>query len=793
MSSHNIPIAMLPVSVKDKHGFTHTERFSQQFGDKLSNRLLMEFGAVFEDTDGHALAVVNGCEREICEFCLFLTNTPNPNKIHSLNNLNLTIFNDYINHLKRKHPTKHTNGRTTHPWKRKWGALHARLRKSIPKEKFPYITEQARNTTDGHTPYAMGLMLDALRSEIDRIREKLHVAGDGTVSLKWFELAKRGRVFDHDMLKAYVPGKTSMFTREQLDTLEKAFFEPDGRSHDQLAKDFSMTISELYTLKQKWVAKGRENGRPTPKLTYDDVDLKIEDIIATISYYLPNWPVSGWVLLSGTNYRVYRSEAGILHGIYTDEKEAITVANAIGGVVVTTNRMTNHPRNKITNNRLNPAEIIIIYSGQKAGQPGIYNFLGQKLRELLPGGFRSLRDNYFPTTYDWTIILLYWIVLTGWNLEAIRSVNRLDVLRQIKKGGTNDLLSKVHATFTAEIDQRYEENVAELTGEKLRGQPEGRPKLFTHVSDRSEPYGLFRVIEDYYKLTEPFVKYLSCEDVNRLLFGFSRAQQTVFSIFTRHLTFVSSKPSNKFPSFNNNHIHNINTFLERNLIFEDENHTQRIMHTTARQLRVTYFTTLRSLNVPITTLAFLAGHESIDTHLVHYSSGQHGTKILREKSRRLLNVVADKAFSGTLTRYTQTAKKHHPSTIIAFTHRNNPFMLCANPYSPSWPNNEDYLAKRSNGMPSTACDHFEMCLMCNQCQVTEDTLPFLVRWLSDLHEWRRAHGGGNFPYFMHRRYQAIQEVFELCESDEYWRAKLRNAEVIAETDEFDAPPIWRSV
>lgn len=92
---------MLPVSVKDKHGFTHTERFSQQFGDKLSNRLLMEFGAVFEDTDGHALAVVNGCEREICEFCLFLTNTPNPNKIHSLNNLNL-LFSTIISITSRE-------------------------------------------------------------------------------------------------------------------------------------------------------------------------------------------------------------------------------------------------------------------------------------------------------------------------------------------------------------------------------------------------------------------------------------------------------------------------------------------------------------------------------------------------------------------------------------------------------------------------------------------------------------------------------------------------------------------
>lgn len=768
MNSHKIPRAALPVTVQDKHGSPLTEKFSQKFGEKLSNGLLKEFGAIFRDTDGNARAIVDGCDREICEFCSFLVNMPDGNPLASLSQFDLNLFNDYINHLKHKFPTKHTKGKTTHPWERKWGALRARLSSIIAKEKFPYVEKNNSNKTDGHTPFAMGLMLDNLRSEIDRFRGKLIFADDGTVTLKWFDLAKRGRVLTHEQLEAFFPGRTSILTSEQLDALERAIFEPDRRTNDQLAAEFGMTFSGLYALKHRWVAKGRLNGRPKPKFSSDDLDLTIEDIIATIAFYLPDWPATGWLRLSGTNYRVYRSEAGILHGVYQCRKEAVAVAKEIDGVVLTTHR------DSMGRSGLNPAETLFISNRHKN------SILGEKIKKNLPGGISSLMEDYFPTTYDWTIIYLYWLILTGWNPEAIRSINRLDVMRQIKNGGPNELLSKEHATFTVEIEENEEDGMAELTGEKERGQPQSRPKLYTHVSDRTEQYGLFRVLEDYCKLTDPFVKFLSGDDVNRVLFGFSMASQTTFSMLARHANLESGIIQ-----------HKLQEFFKRNSIYEDDDRTQRITNTTARQLRVTYFTTLRSLNVPITTLVFLAGHESVDTHLVHYSSGQHGTRILREKARKLLNVVADKAFSGTLTPYTQPDKKDGSKTVRAFTHRNNPFMLCANPYAPSWPDHEAYLEKRYG--KSAACDHFEMCLLCDQCQVTEDTLPFLVRWLSDLHEWRRAQGGGNFPFFMYRRHQAIREVFELCEADEYWRARLRDAEVLAGTDEFDAPPIWRSI
>lgn len=782
MSIDPLPLSALPVTVHDNTGHPHTEDFSQKFGAVLSNNLLRELGAVFNRTNGYSTAIVYGCKVEFREFCSFLAASPDNKSVRSLSDLTPHLLNDFVDHLKRVSPSRHENGKTTHRWFRRWGSFRSRLAGVIAKGKFPYVAKQHMVPTDGHTPYAMGMLLEALQGEIDRIRNKLHVEDDGTVTLKWFAAAKRGRVLTLDQINSFTPGKTSTLTSEQLDELEKEIFEPGGRPHKQLAQDLGLSVSRLYAVKQAWISQGRINGRPKAKFNEEDIELTIEDIIATFSFYLPDWPMVGGIRASGISYRVYKSKCGVLHNVYKSKNEADSAATAIGGVVVRTNRDGSDYSGQ------NPSERLIAYATTKQNNS---MFIVKKLAKLMPGGPNFLRDEYLPTSYDWTVVFLYWLALTGWNVEAIRSINRLDVLRQIKKNGPNELLSKQHATFSVEIELD-DDDTPTITGEKRRSQPIGKPKLYTHVSDRNEPYGLFRVLESYYKLTEPFVKYLEGDDVNRLLFGFSRAMQVDLSILTRTLYF-SSEMSTTLPAVNAHYIHNIKTFLKNNPVYEDEDHVVRVTNTSPRQLRTTYFTTLRNLNVPITMLAFLAGHNSLDTHLVHYSSGKHGTKILRERSRKLLTGVAEKAFAGQLVPYTQANQRRRQSTIQVFTHRSHPFMFCRDPYAPTWPKFDEYLEKGSGGATKKACDHFEMCLLCDKCQVTEDTLPYLVRWLSDLHEWRRTQGGGNFPYFMYQRYQAIREVFDLCEADNFWAVKLRNAETIAESDEFDAPPIWRGI
>lgn len=783
VSIKTLPLSSLPVTVRDSSGHSHTEDFSRKFGDVLSSMLMRELGATFKDTDGYSLSVVHGCKVEFLEFCSFLASS-DKRTIRSLSELTPPLLNDFVEHLKRVSPSKQENGKTTHRWFRRWGTFRSRLAGIIAKEKFPYVQNQQTNATDGHTPYAMGMLIEALQAEIDRIRNKLHVENDGTVNLKWFAAAKRGRVLRLDQIDACTPGKTSALTNDQLDELEKAIFEPDGRSHKQLAKDIGMSGSWLYAVKRDWITKGRLNGRPKAKFNEDDIDLTIDDIIATFSFYLPDWPMVGGMRTVGISYRVYKSKCGVLHNVYKSKEEAESAAKEIGGEFAAVSR-----DGRIDYSVLNPAERIMVYS---AMSKDAHTFIVKKLAELMPGGTNFLRDEYLPTSYDWTVVFLYWLTLTGWNVEAIRSINRLDVLRQIKNGGPNELLSKQHATFSVEIEQE-DDDAPTITGEKRRSQPKGRPKLYTHVSDRGEQYGLFRVLQDYCMLTEPFVKYLDGDDVNRILFGFSMASQVSLSILTRSINVRSTKRKTSFPSKNLSYLHNIDVFLKKNKIYEDVDHVIRVMNTTPMQLRVTYFTTLRSMNVPITLLVFLAGHNSEDTHLIHYSSGKHGTKILKERSRKQLNVIADKAFTGSLTPYTQAKKQRSNSTIQIFTHRSHPFMFCTDPYAPTWPDFDEYLKAGADGVTKKACDYFEMCLLCDKCQVTEDTLPYLVRWLGDLHEWRRTKGGGNFPYFMYRRFQAIREVFDLCEADDLWAAKLRKAETIAESDEFDAPPIWRGI
>lgn len=837
MFNGEIPLPRLPAVATASNGRTFTETFSSRYKGKLRDNFLREIAAAFMTADDLVFTSLQASNRELNFFCQFLVDGGYGEDLLSLKDLTTEVLHKYLEYLKQKRPPKHhSDGKTTHPWHGKWKNFRARMMPLLCQEKFPWCDNPDPNVVDGHTPYAMGMMLDALRAEIDHIRAKLEMGPNGSMICRWRAAADRGQVLDLAWFDRMIPGSTSRFTEQQLNELETLIFEPQaGRktdtelarkynvqrvairswrkqlekgeidkhsplaklaqedlemvkaellapkapSYKDIANRFKMTVPAFATLKSRWVKAGRKSGRPKPKFSEDDIDLTLDDVISTISHYLPNWPMIGNLGSSNSDrnrlHRVYQAECGILLDTFQTRREAEVRAKELGGIVVSS-------FNPISDKRRNPAEILLAYRQEGQGlKPRTH--LGRKLLGLLPNGFEGLVDEYLPTTYDWTVVLLYWLCLTGWNLEAIRSVSVFDLASQIKGQGSHNILSKAHAIFSVVIaDEEADDIQPIIAGEKNRGQPQGQPKRYTHISDRNEKYGLFRVLKDFYTLTQPFRDYLEGEDINCILFGFGKANSAI-TLLKRDLF-----------ECNGSFRPHITSFLRKNAIYEDEDHIQRIEKTGPMDLRATYITTLQRLGVPIGTMAFLAGHESVDTTLVHYGSGQHSVAIKRARCRKYLNSIARKAFSGKLMRYDQIQKAHGSKEILVFSHLENDIIACEDRYNPTWGGNEEYLPRTNAGKTQKACEYFRKCLLCEQSIVTEDSLPHLVRWRSELREWRGEKGAPAFAKFMQELYEAIEEIFELCEAEgPYWQEKLMEAMERAFEDDFFSPPIGGAI
>lgn len=837
LSDGEIFLPTTPAVATTSDGRKLTETFSTRHRNKLRHNLLREIAAAFMTADGLVFSSLKNADRELNVFCQFLVDIGRGKSLTSLKNLTTEVLYEYLEYLKRNYPPQHqADGKTTHPWYVKWKHFKARMAPLLGIEKFPWCPKPEPNVTDGHTPYAMGMFLDALRAEIDCIRAKLESSPSVAKTSRWQAAAGRGRILDLEWFDRMTPGSSSQFTEQQLDELENLIFEPQsGRktdvelaskynvqsatirtwrkylkrgeidkrsplaklthtdfekvktellapkapSYSDIANTFGITRAALASFKRRWTKAGRKNGRPKPKFSEDDIDLTLDDVIATINHYLPDWPMIGKLGSEDSQskmHRVYQTECGVLLGTFEKKREAEKFAKECGGVVVSGLLPS-------SDNRRNPAEILFAYRRKGMRKQGTPIFLSRKLADLFPNGFDGLVDEYFPTTYDWTVVLLYWLCLTGWNLEAISSVSVFDLISQIKGPGPHDILSREHATFSVEIAEKEADDIQPMiTGEKKRGQAQDNPKYYTHVSDRKEEYGLFRVLEDYYTLTKPFRDYLERDEINCILFGVGGSNSSITQLnrdqFTKNRSFRLQ----------------ISSFLKKNEIYDDEDHIRRIEKTGPMNLRVTYLNTLKSLGVPIGTLAFLAGHKSVDTTLVHYSSGQHSVAIKRGRCRELLNSLAHKAFSGKLVRYEQVRNSRKSKEVQVFSHRENDITICEDRFNPTWEGNEEYLQRTDRGKTRRACDYFEMCLLCKKSIVTEDTLPYLVRWRSDIREWRREYGGAGFPHFMQKQFNAIEEIFELCEAEgPYWQEKLREAEERAFEGDFCAPPIWRGI
>ena len=714
----------LPVSVVSdgsgratENGITRTETFSREYSGALPNMALLELGAIYKNTDYMCIRSIDIANKAISLLCKYMVQ----NKIDSLSAIHSMDLVKIREFLKQE-----TSPLTM--WRNYMSSLRANSTgTALGHLIWPKATTSSRERkTQGHSMYAYKAMGEALRKEINRIREK------------------------------------------------------KGRLAAAIEKGKVLTMADI----------GNE----------DSVALVTrDDFICTILHYLPGWPVVNRLNLKNT-WAVYGGPQGILLGSFASMDGAETLAAEHGAEAIVKPRRVDN---------LNPGEYML-YCLRYPKKFRYY--LSCHLKSLFNDQM-DIIDTYFLTSYDWQCVYLYWVWLTGWNVETMASVAAHDLGFgiDIKKHSTLELVTDEHVeiigkapTCESSIEMRgRRKNTDELggasaviTGLKTRSQPKNKPKRCTHISDKNDQYSLYCVLKDFYELTEPLRSFLVGDEKNCILVGVPQASINVnLSMFGAPLHCI-------YPAYNKN---GLGRFFEKHIIYEDEqeftgsatdeshhtaadgtttpNNFTRLLSTTAMKMRTTWESWLKVCGVPPTLRQIKMNHESEKTTHTSYGAERVSAGMRFRGLRHMLNKIENKIFQGQLEPYGHRDSPRNKDNVVQiYSHRKIDVFICWNPKDPTWPGHEEYVEKGG-------CTEFDECLFCKQCHITPDTLPVLLRWQRDIKQMGKLVGPIGIGYKVSLLRQAIDEVFELCRTGgAEWQIALERAYEIEMDPEFTAPP-----
>lgn len=732
----------LPVSVSgkapmnNKMAITKTETFSKAFSGILSNKVLLELGGAYKNTEYKSTQTIDIANEALTLLCKYMVQ----NDFDSLPAIRSGHLVELMDFIRQKTGHKST-----------WRALFSSLRvhsseTALGHLVWPQTTDGNRDggKTQGHSMYAYRAMGDALRKEIDRVREK------------------KGRLFS---------------------AIEK------GRI---------LALSDLDFL-------SRRKGLKVNKDTDDDgLWVTRDDIICTIHQYLPGWPVINRMNAHCT-WSVYIGGQGVRLGSFEikDDAEALAAKHGANAIVTLAPRREAMNAAEILLYCISsPSKF---KSSSARHLRSLFNSWSDIIDAYYPTAY-DLQCFFLYWTWltGWNVETISSVAprelglgidITKHSPLELFSGDHIEI---VGKAPTNESSKKknepAHAGEPGEAG-------AIITGYKTRAQPEGEPKCYTHISDKNDPYGLYCVLKDFYALTEPLRPFLEGEEKDCILVGVTRS--SCHDQNRRALTMFGG-PHKKAPDYGKA---GLGHFFERNPIYEDEQeffdgagcepshmatdipdapnqNLRRLWSTSAREMRTTYETWLQYSGVPITERKLLMGHESPTTTITSYGAERVSVGMRIRHLRRLLNEVENKIFKGELRRYQHrdsvTREANKDKIVQIFTHLKSDVVICQNPKEPTWPGHEEYVEGN--------CTEFGECLFCKQCLVIPETLPVLVRWQRDIKQMAKAVGPVGISDKVYLLRQAIEEVFELCRAGgSEWQAAIEKAHEIAMDPYFTAP------
>jgi hypothetical protein len=342
-----------------------------------------------------------------------------------------------------------------------------------------------------------------------------------------------------------------------------------------------------------------------------------------------------------------------------------------------------------------------------------YHHTGETQLFALEVGKLAYFAQFFFTVQTLFPFILYVQLNTGWNLESVLSL-------------------------TDDLDSHLGEDLVDPDQYVLIYGTKWRTESVVHCrSNKHHPYSVFNVLRF---IQQKILKFKASEHYRS-----GRLWQGILSInlWNRVKKIVTAIDSSAFSCESRN-------FLERHGISISANAERPAIE--SRRLRTTWETKRREQGLPLETITEMMGHSDVDITSIHYDRDAGSASLYNKKLRRLQNGWDDdfrnygvrlsvsttleelRGAIGTACQESTVGKAAREIGVDgerAVVHLLSPegqtyITACLDSKSPTWPDAERFVS------PGGKCSYFNRCCMCSQAVIFKESLPYIVRRISDL-------------------------------------------------------------
>jgi hypothetical protein len=342
-----------------------------------------------------------------------------------------------------------------------------------------------------------------------------------------------------------------------------------------------------------------------------------------------------------------------------------------------------------------------------------HHYSGETRLIALEVGKLAYFAQFFFTVQTLFPFILYVQLNTGWNLEAVLSL-------------------------TDDLDSHFGEDLVDPDQYILIYGTKWRTESVLHCrSNKHHPYSVFSVLRF---VQQQIIKFKASQHYRS---GY--LWQGIFSVnlWNKFEKIVTSIDTTTFSSESRN-------FLERHGISINANVERPAIE--SRRVRTTWETKRREQGLPLETITEMMGHSDVDVTSIHYDRDTGSASLYNKKLRRLQtgwdddfrNYGVRLSVSTTLgelrgaigsacqeSTLGKAAREIGADGEKAVIHLLSPegqtyITACLDSKSPTWPEAEKFVS------PGGKCSYFNRCCMCSQAVIFKESLPYIVRRISDL-------------------------------------------------------------
>lgn len=340
---------------------------------------------------------------------------------------------------------------------------------------------------------------------------------------------------------------------------------------------------------------------------------------------------------------------------------------------------------------------LMLYRWNRFGQKHLVKFPVKPWDDLL--------GLYFPTMADMSCLILFIMLQSNWNKESVIALDSENFEHPL-----------TGAMSESQIIIQSEKNRSQGTGK-----PYYAPKSIIAVSDKNDRYSSYNLIHLADELSEPLKGYAF--DV--IPYGKENLQYNSLFLCLRYYGTWATKGGRHTSATNiTAFVRGVKDFLSAYSVYENGTRLVSAKQITKR-LRPTWLLVQKEKHgLGLGLLSMLMNHIGSITTDVHYDSSgaavQDRYSRLRSELEAIMDLLRRRQYKGLIGKR-EERKIELPLKIFHIPGMEKPLWGCSNQLKPTWYGARTYVK------PGERCYSIKNCLFCEQCNLYEDSLPYLIQ------------------------------------------------------------------